>query len=149
MIKPGLLHEANGGYIMFQAKDLLANPACYEQLKKSLRIKQLLIENPTDQRNNIVMVSIKPEPIPLNVKVLIIGSDEIYQTLLTMDEDFRKLFKIKVEFEEQAPRTTKNILRLANFVKSYCSQEKLLDLDKEALAKVVEITSKMSGSLRK
>ena len=149
MIKPGLLHEANGGYIMFQAKDLLANPACYEQLKKSLRIKQLLIENPTDQRNNIVMVSIKPEPIPLNVKVLIIGSDEIYQTLLTMDEDFRKLFKIKVEFEEQAPRTTKNILRLANFVKSYCSQEKLLDLDKEALAKVVEITSKMSGDKEK
>ena len=80
---------------------------------------------------------------------MLIGNDDIYQTLLAMDEDFRKLFKVKVEFEEQAPRTTKNILRLANFVKSYCTQEKLLDLDKEALAKVVEVTSKMSGDKEK
>ena len=75
MIKPGLLHLANGGYVIFQAKDLLANQVCYEALKKFLRIKEIAIENMVDQRTSMMMVSIKPEPIPLDLKVLIIGSE--------------------------------------------------------------------------
>lgn len=149
MIKPGLLHQANGGYIIFQAKDILANGACYEALKKALKIKELSIENMTEQRSGMLLVSLKPESIPLNLKVLLIGNSNIYHTLLSMDDDFRKLFKIKVEFEEDAPKTTENIERLSNFVRSFCTQENLLDLDKEAMAKVVEITSKMSGDKEK
>ena len=101
MLKSGLLQQANGGYIIFQAKDLLQNNMCYEALKKALRVKELSIENATDQRSSMVMVSLKPEPIPLDLKVILIGNSNIYQTLLAVDADFRKLFKIKVEFADQ------------------------------------------------
>ena len=77
MLKPGLLHIANGGYLIFQAADLLANPSCYETLKKVLRTKELGIENLVDQHSSMVMISLKPEPIPLNLKVILIGNDSI------------------------------------------------------------------------
>ena len=145
MLKPGLLHKANGGYIIFQAKDLLANGICYDTLKKALRIKEISIENTADQRSAMVMVSLKPEPIPLDLKVLIVGNDTIYQSLLAMDSDFRKLFKIKVEFEEDAPITMENINKLAKFVHGFCEQEEIPHLDKAAVAKVVEYASKLAG----
>ena len=145
----GLLHQANGGYIIFQAKDILSNNLCYEALKKALKIKELSIENMMEQRGGMLLVALKPEPIPLDLKVLLIGSSNIYHTLLSMDEDFRKLFKIKVEFEEDAPKTLENIERLSNFVRSFCAQENLLDLDKEAMAKLVEVTSKLAGDKEK
>ena len=145
MLKPGLLHQANGGYIMFQAKDLLSNPTCYEALKKALRVKEVAIENVVEQRSSMVLISLKPEPIPLDLKVILIGSSDMYYTLLTMDEDFKKLFKIKVEFEEAAPRTQENILKLAKFIKSFCDQENLVPLDREASAKIVEFASKLAG----
>ncbi len=149
MLKPGLLHEANGGYIIFQMKDLLANPACYEALKKALRVKELAIENVAEQRNSMVLISLKPEPIKLDLKVLLVGNANMYHTLLMMDDDFKKLFKIKVEFEEAAPKTNENIIKLTKFIKSFCEQENLLDLDKEAAAKVVEFASKISGDKSK
>ena len=149
MIKSGLLQKANGGYIIFQAKDLLTNPQCYENLKKVLLVKEVSIDNNMDQRSSMMLVSLKPEPIPLDLKVIMIGNPEIYHTLLSMDEDFRKLFKIKVEFEEDAPKTDENIFKLAKFVKSYCTQEELLDIDKEAMAKIVEYSSKLSGDKEK
>ncbi len=149
MIKPGLLHQANGGYIIFQAKDLLSNGLCYEALKKALKIKKISIENSIEPRNGMLLVSLKPEPIPLDLKVLLVGNSNIYHTLLSMDDDFRDLFKIKVEFEEDAPKNIENIERLSKFVRSFCMQEDLLDLDKEAMAKVVEITSNLAGDKEK
>lgn len=149
MIKPGLLHQANGGYIIFQAKDILANALCYEALKKALKIKELTIENANEQRAGMLLVSLKPEPIPLNIKVLLVGNSNIYHTLLSMDDDFRKLFKVKVEFEEDAPKNNENIERLSKFVRSFCSQENLLDLNKEAMAKVIEFASDIAGDKEK
>ena len=144
MLKPGLLHKANGGYIILQASDLLANPICYDALKKALLVKELNIENNMEQRSYMVMISLKPEPIPLNVKVLLLGDASIYQTLLALDPDFKKLFKIKVEFEETAPRTDANIMKLARFVHSFSTKEGMLPLDKGAVAKLVEYTSRLS-----
>ena len=144
MLKPGLLHKANGGYIMLQATDLLANPICYETLKKALLVKELNIENNMEQRSYMVMISLKPEPIPLDLKVLLLGDSEIYHTLLALDPDFKKLFKIKVEFEEDAPRTDTNIMKLARFVHSFSQKEGMLPLDKGAMAKLVEYTSKLA-----
>lgn len=149
MLKSGLLHKANGGYIMLQAKDLLSNSMCYEALKKALTVKELNIENTIDQRSSMVMVSLKPEPIPLDIKVLVIGNSNIYHTLLSVDPDFKKLFKVKVEFEENAPRTIDNITRLSKFVHSYCSKENILELDREAMAKVVEFTSRLADDQEK
>ena len=149
MLKPGLLHIANGGYIIFQAKDLLENPACYASLKKALRVKEISIDNTADQRSSMVMVSLKPEPIPLNLKVILIGNSNVYHTLLSMDSDFKKLFKIKVEFEDDAPRTNENIEKIARFIHSFCEQEELLHLDKSAVAKVIEYASRIADDKQK
>ena len=146
MLKPGLLHQANGGYIIFQAKDLLANPACYEALKKALRVKEISIENANEQRASMVMISLKPEPIPLSLKVILIGNSSIYQTLLAMDSDFRKLFKIKVEFEDDAPITKENLNKLACIVHGFCEHSELPHLDKQAMARLIEYASKLAGS---
>ena len=149
MLKSGLLQQANGGYIIFQAKDLLQNSVCYEALKKALRVKEIGIENTTDQRASMIMVSLKPEPIPLDLKVILIGNSTIYQTLLAMDSDFRKLFKIKVEFEDDAPLTKENANKLAQIIHGFCEAEELPHLDKSAMAKLVEYSSKMAGSHKK
>ena len=149
MLKPGLLHKANGGYIILQAKDLLSNSICYDMLKKALRIKELNIENAIDQRSSMVMVSLKPEPIPLDLKVILIGSTNIYHTLLSIDSDFKKLFKIKVEFEDDAPKTDDNIQKLARFIHSFCEQEDLLPLDKFAVARIVEYASRLANNKNK
>lgn len=149
MLKPGLLHKANGGYIIFQAKDLLSNSLSYEALKKALTVKELNIENNMEQRSSMVMISLKPEPIPLDVKVLLVGNSEIYHTLLSLDDDFRKLFRIKVEFEDDAPKSEENILKLARFVHSFCEQEDILPLDTGAVAKVVEFTSRLADDKHK
>jgi len=149
MLKPGILHKANGGYIILQAQDLLANQICYDTLKKALLVKEISIENNMEQRSYMVMISLKPEPIPLNVKVLLVGDANIYHTLLALDPDFKKLFKIKAEFEESAPRNEENILKLAKFVHSYGEKENCLPLDKGAMAKIVEYTSKLTEDKEK
>ena len=149
MLKAGLMQKANGGYIIFQAKDLLANGMCYEALKKALRVKNIAIENTADQRSSMVLVSLKPEPIPLNLKVILIGNANIYQTLLSMDSDFRKLFKIKVEFEDDAPITNDNLNKLARIIHGFCAYEGLPHLDRSAMAKLVEYASKLAGSHHK
>ena len=149
MLKPGLLHKANGGYIILQASDLLSNQICYDTLKKALLVKELNIENNMEQRSYMVMISLKPEPIPLNVKVLLLGDTNIYHALLALDPDFKKLFKIKAEFEETSPRTDANIMKLAKFVHSFSQKEGMLPLDREAMAKVVEFTSRLSDDKNK
>jgi len=149
MLRSGILHKANGGYIILQAQDLLSNQICYDTLKKALLVKETHIENSMEQRSATVMISLKPEPIPLNVKVLLLGDANIYHTLLSLDPDFKKLFKIKVEFEESAPRNNENVLKLAKFVHSYCEKEDCLPLDKGAMARVVEFTSRLADDKEK
>lgn len=149
MLKAGLLQRANGGYIIFQAKDLLENQMCYNALKKALRIKETTIENTADQRSSMVMVSLKPEPIPLDVKVILIGNANIYHSLLAVDEDFRKLFKAKVEFEDDAPRTDENVVKLARFIHGFCEQEELAHLDKYAVARIIEYASRLAENQNK
>lgn len=149
MLKAGLIQKANGGYIIFQAKDLLENQMCYNALKKALRMKEISIENTADQRSSMVMVSLKPEPIPLDVKVILIGNSNIYHSLLAVDEDFRKLFKAKVEFADDAPRTDENIIKLARFMHGFCAQEELMHLDKYAVAKIIEYASRLADNQNK
>lgn len=149
MLKPGLLHQANGGYIIFQAKDLLSNGVCYETLKKALRTKEISIDNSLEQRSSMVLISLKPEPIPLELKVILVGNSQIYHSLLEVDSDFRKLFKIKVEFEDDAPITEENVNKLARFIHSFCEQEDLPHLDKSAMARIIEYTSRLAGDNKK
>ena len=149
MLKPGLLHIANGGYLIMQATDILSNQMCYETLKKVLRTKELGIENLVDQHSSMVMVSLKPEPIPLNLKVIVIGSDSIYQTLISVDNDFKKLFKIKVEFEDDAPFSQENMNKLAQVVHGFCLAEELPPLDRSGMAKIIEFASRLADDQSK
>ncbi len=149
MLKSGLLQQANGGYLIFQAKDLLSNPICYESLKKALRVKETRIEMQNEQRSSMVLISLKPEPIPLNLKVILIGDSQIYHMLLNMDSEFRKLFKIKVEFEESAEITNENLNKLAQIVHGFCEHENLPHLDRTAMARLVEYGSRLAGNKNK
>lgn len=149
MLKAGLIQKANGGYIIFQARDLLTNGICYENLKKVLRMKEVGIDNTQDQRSSMVMVSLKPETIPLDLKVILIGDGYLYQALLAMDSDFKNLFKIKVEWEDEAPANEENANRLARIIHDYCVHEELLDLDKYAMARATEYASRIAGDQTK
>lgn len=97
----------------------------------------------------MVMISLKPEAIPLDLKVILVGNDEIYQTLLARDSDFKKLFKVKVEFEDDAPINNENIQKLARFVHGFCEYDNLPHLDAIAMSKIVEYSSKLASSHEK
>ena len=134
---------------MFQANDLLSNPASYDNLKKILRANEIGIDNNVEQKTSMTLVSLKPEPIPLNIKVILIGNEDVYQTLLSVDETFKKLFKIKVEFENYAPLDERNLNDFAGFIHSFCTETDLPHLDKFAVAKLVEYASRLAEDQQK
>lgn len=144
-IKPGLIHKANGGYLVFQAKEFLSTPMAYDILKRAIKVEKIGMEVNPEQRFPMMLVTLKPESIPLDVKVILIGHADIYDFLIHKDEDFKKLFKIKVEFEETAKWSEENEAKLCKFISSYCTKEKLLNLENAALVKVVEKASALAG----
>jgi len=144
-IKSGLIHKANGGYIVFQAKDLLREPGLYDTLKKVLKLEECGIEVSKDYRMPMMLSTLKPETMRLNVKVIIIGSSNIYNMLITQDEEFKKLFKIKAEYEEEAEMNKENVKKLCIFISSYIREEGLLPVDKKAVEQLIEYASKLSG----
>ena len=114
-----------------------------------MRDKVIRIDNSIDQKTSMVLISLKPEPIPLDLKVILIGTENVYQTLLAVDEEFRKLFKIKVEFEDNTKLEDKNLIDLAGFVHNFCETEDLLPLDKFAMAKLSEYASRLAENQNK
>ncbi|MDF2571076.1 MAG: putative ATP-dependent protease [Sporomusa sp.] len=149
MIKAGALHKANGGYLILNARDVLANVGAWEALKRVLKTKKLQIENLGEQYGVLAMASLKPEPIPINVKVVLIGNPYIYQLLYNYDEDFRKLFKAHADFDVIMENNVVNIQKLAGFISSTVNREKLKHFDKAAVARVVEYSSRLTGSQNK
>lgn len=142
MIKAGLFHQANGGYLVLQAKDIINNVQSWEALKRVLKTKKICIENMNEQRG-LAFSALKPEPIPIEIKVLLVGSEHLYQLLYEYDEDFKKLFKIKVDFDAEMDRNVEDISKLAQFISSFCQREKTIHLDRTAVAKVVEFSSRL------
>ncbi|SHE73057.1 ATP-binding protein [Desulforamulus putei] len=149
MIKPGAMHRANGGYLILQAKDLLADANAWETLKKALKNRQVIVENIGEHYRSVPTISLKPEPIPLNVKVILIGSQRIYHLLQQLDEDFGKLFKVMVDFEVVMPRTPENLRNYVAFVGSVCRRENLPHFDKSGLGEIIEYGSRLSGNQNK
>jgi predicted ATP-dependent protease len=150
LIKPGLLHKANGGYIILQIKDLLSNPLIWDSFKRVLRTKELYVDTLKDyQLNTVAIAGLKPEPIPVNIKVLLIGPSNIYHQLLAFDEDFKKLFKVKVEFEEEAPRNDANMFKIAQFIHTFCEKENAPHFNSGAVARVIEYCSRVVDNQNK
>ncbi|AEG60883.1 Lon protease family protein [Desulforamulus ruminis] len=149
MIREGAIHRANGGYLILQAKDLLADPHSWEALKKALKNRQVIIENIGEHYRAVPTMSLKPEGIPLRLKVILIGSQQMYHLLQRADEDFEKMFKVMVDFEVVMPRTTENLKNYAAFVGSVCRREKLLHFERSGLAEMIEYSSRLAGSQNK
>lgn len=147
-IKPGSLHMANGGYMILQAKDLLVSPYAWAGIKRALVSCELQVEN-IASKGTVIAETIKPEPIPIELKVIIIGDSYVYQMLYYNDEDFKKLFKIKADFDVELARTEENMKKLANFVAGHCKREKVRKFTKEALAHIVEYSSRMAENQEK
>lgn len=140
-IKPGLFHLANGGYLILQAKDVLGNPQAYEAINRVLKTKKINIENMKDQAGVVAVPALKPQPIPVDIKVILVGNTQIYQLLYEYEEDFRKLFKVKVDFDEEMERSEENILKLSSFISGFCRKEETLHFDRSGVARVVEYAS--------
>ncbi|GAW27758.1 Lon protease family protein [Carboxydocella sp. ULO1] len=143
-IKAGALHRANGGYLILQVKDVLANPAAWEALKRVLRNGEIRIENPTDHQGVAVITTLQPEPIPVQVKVVLTGSLEYYQLLHEYDEDFPKLFKIRAEFDDELVRSEENERAMAGFIAAQCQRNDLKPFAASGVARIIEYSSRLA-----
>ncbi|MEQ2129312.1 AAA family ATPase [Caldanaerobacter subterraneus KAk] len=148
-IKAGALHKANGGYLILQAKDVLSYPFAWDALKRSLKTEKVIIENISSQYGFLSISSLKPEPIRLSVKVILIGTPYLYYLLYNYDEDFSKLFKVKVDFNEEMELNEENIRKLSSFIKTHCIEDNLKPFDKTAVARVIEYSTRLSEDQNK
>lgn len=142
MIKPGALHKANGGYLMVDARKLLMEPFAYEELKRVLRSKEIRIESLAQQYSFISTTSLEPEPIPINVKVILIGERYLYYLLYQYDTEFAELFKVSADFEDDIARSDENIQLYARMIGTIAKRESLLPLTAKAVARVIEQSSR-------
>ena len=145
-IKPGSLHQANGGYIIFQMREILNNPISWEMLKRSLKTDEINIENFNRISGMTITSFLKPEPIPLDVKVIIIGDEYIYSLLYNYDDDFRKLFKVMADFDTIMDKSKENIYRMAEFIAISAEENKIRHFDKRAVARVVDYSTRLADN---
>jgi lon-related putative ATP-dependent protease len=142
LIRGGSLHQANGGYLVLPVADLLRDPFSWEGLKRALHNGEIVIEDAASQIGFITR-SLKPQPVPLDVKVILIGRPDLYQLLRAYDEHFSELFKVKADFDSQMDRTDESIHDYAAFVCTVCENEDLKHLDSGAMARIVEYGSRL------
>ncbi len=144
MIRCGFLHKANGGYMIIPVEELLINPFAYEGLKRALRSEHINIEEVEERYGFLGTKSLKPEPIPLNVKIILIGDPYLYQQLYALDKEFNELFKVKAEFDTSMARTDDCLEKYAAFICMVCQKEKLKNLDGSGVAKIIEHSSRLA-----
>ncbi len=149
LIRRGSLHTANGGYLIIQAEELFKNIFSWESLKRALKNKEVVIEEAGDQWGFITTKTLKPEPIPLTVKLILMGDPFLYHLLYTYDNDFKELFKVKADFDNSMERNDKNLGNYIRFCDQLCKKEGLSSLDNEAVAKVIEYGSRLVGDQNK
>jgi len=144
MIKAGSLHRANGGYYVVNALDLLKNIFSYDALKRAIKNQEVKIEDIWEQYRLMSSSALKPEAIPLSVKVILIGNPNFYYLLYNLDEEYRELFKVKADFDSRMERTPENVQKYAAFIASSQREEKLLPFDKGGVSKIVEYGSRLA-----
>ncbi|MBM3155929.1 MAG: ATP-dependent protease [Chloroflexi bacterium] len=149
MIRPGSLHKANGGYIVLRIDDVLRNLLSWDIIKRSLREKKIIIEDLAERFGFLSMKSILPEPVPLNIKVIIIGENMYYHTLYSLDREFAELFKVKADFDSRMDLNKENLKQYNSTLCAVCGKESLRHLDKKAVAKIIEHSSRLAEDQRK
>ena len=148
LIKAGALHHANGGFLLMDARKLLLQPYSWDSLKRALSSKNIKIESPSDE-STFTTISLDPEPIPLDVKVILTGDAELYDVLSERDPDFSDYFKVEADFGVIMNRTDENEIEYAKLIGSLSKKKKLRSLNKQAVARVIEYSSRMADDTEK
>jgi len=143
MLKPGALSLANGGYLLLNARDVLLSPGVWETLKRVIKNKEVHIEDPFEQFGLIAPQGLRPQPMPVKVKIVLIGEDSLYHLLSAYDEDFWEIFKVKADFDFQIERTAENTEAYACFIAGCCEGNGLKHFDRSGVAKVVEYGARL------
>lgn len=141
-IKPGLFHQANGGYLIVQAQDICTIPHAWESLRRVIKTKEINLDSLREMLSSITAPSLKPEPIEAQLKVIMVGSDYFYELLSEGDEEFDKFFKIRADFDDEMNRNDENIFKIAGFIKSFVEREHTLEFDVDAVCAIIEYSSR-------
>ena len=149
MIKPGALNLANGGYLLVNATDVLTNTGVWTALKRSLKNKEVRIEDPFEQFGLIAPQGMRPEPMPVHAKVILIGDGNLYQILSMYDEDFWEIFKVKADFNFEIDRTEKHMLDYAAFISGCCEECETKHFDPNGVAKALEYSARIVADQEK
>jgi len=144
MIRGGALHRANGGYLILPARDVLLNPYAWEGLKRCLKDRSIRLTDPISDLGLVSTITLEPEPVPLEVKVILIGTPLLYYLLRANDEDFEKLFKVRAEFATLIDRTPETEHEYALFVKAVVEDNRLPAFDSNAVARIIEHGSRLA-----
>lgn len=149
LIRPGALHEAHGGYLVVDATKLLTQPMAWDTLKRSLKSKVVRIEGLDQVYGFASTATLEPQPIPVDFKVVIIGDRRLYYLLSEYDPEFRELFKVMADFEDEMDRNTNSHQQFAHLIASLANREELLPLEPGAVARVIEHSSRLIGDSQK
>lgn len=149
MIKSGALHKANGGFLILNVLDVLRNYFAWEALKRTIKNKEIRIEDLNEQFRIINTPTLKPEPVPANIKVILIGNPMIYYLLHAYDEDFEKLFKVRADFSSMMDRNKEGVSQYARFISKRVKDDNLREFHRDAVAKIVEYGSRIVGDQKK
>ena len=150
LMKPGALHKANGGYLLVDARRLLQSPFAYEALKRALKASEIRIEPPAETSGfGVVPQTLDPQPIPLDVKVILTGEREIYYQLAQYDPDFLGLFKVQADFDDAIARSPANDLAYAGIVASIVTEHKLKHADASGVARIIEEGARLADDREK
>ncbi len=149
MIRGGSVHRANGGYLIVDALDLLRNVFSYEALKRAIKNKEVKVEDVLEQYRLISTQTIKPEAIPLETKVVLVGAPNIYYLLYNLDPEYSELFKVKADFDSRMERTPENVKKYAEFIATCQRAEKLMPFDRGGVSKIIEHGSRLADHQEK
>jgi lon-related putative ATP-dependent protease len=149
LIKPGALHRANGGYLILDAREVLLQPYAWEGLKRTLNSRQIKIESIGQLLSVVSTISLEPEPIPLKVKIALLGDRLLYYLLSSLDPDFDELFKVQADFEEHMPRNTDTIKAYARLIATLARKDNLKPFHCSAISRVIEHTSRLVSDAEK
>ncbi|MDX9822943.1 MAG: AAA family ATPase [Syntrophales bacterium] len=149
MLKPGALSLANGGFLLLNARDVLMNPGVWITLKRAIRNKEVRVEDPFEQFGLFAPQGMRAEPMPIDVKVVLIGDADLYQLLSAYDEDFWEIFKVKADFNFEIDRTEKSMMDYAAVIRCFCEDCNTRHLEPGGVAKVIEYAARAVGDQQK
>ncbi len=149
LIRAGSLHKANGGVLLMDAQKVLEQPYVWDGLKRALRSRQLSLTSLEKEVTLTGAVSLDPEPIPLDIKIILFGDYRTYQLLQHYDQEFKELFRITADFEDEMKRTSDAEMQYARFISSVVNDNGMLHCDKKAMARIIEHSSRIAGDQSK